>query len=199
MKRVRSLALIFVLSALPLYSVSAFVTPGLPLPLEQVIQPISTPDLLVRFMKNNFIFEEDRNIFGIEDYWQTPQEFWDRKTGDCEDYALFAHHVLRQNGIESYVVSFYGINQFAHTITVYVENGFYNVINEDRHYRYRAKSIEEAMTRVYYGWTWGAIAELKDSRGWMSKRLEHDFTPTASSYLSSIFSVFKIFTFIIPK
>jgi hypothetical protein len=34
-----------------------------------------------------------------EDDWQTPQETWTRKTGDCEDYAILKYAVLLASGV----------------------------------------------------------------------------------------------------
>ena len=143
----------------------------------QAVQNLNTPNQLVDFLQDNFKFTEDHNLFGSVDYWQAPQEFWDRKAGDCEDFALFAQYVLNQHNVETHVVSFYGPGGFAHTIAVYREKGRYNVINEDRLYLYRSKTIEEALSRVYPSWTWGAFAEKRGTRGWMVQRIEN---PTSS-------------------
>ena len=128
---------------------------------------INNPKDLVKFMKKNFTFTEDPDLFGQVDYWQSPEEFLKKRAGDCEDYALFSQHMLKQLGLESHVISFYGKNGFAHTITVFKDKGVYNVINEDRLYKYKAKSLEEALSRVNPYWTWGAFAEIRGKRGWM--------------------------------
>ena len=38
------------------------------------------------------------------DAWQTPEETVARGAGDCEDKALYLHHLLREQGIDSQVV-----------------------------------------------------------------------------------------------
>jgi predicted transglutaminase-like cysteine proteinase len=124
-------------------------------------------------MKENFKFEEDKKLFGIEDYWQSPEEFWGRRTGDCEDYALFAKQVLEQHGIESYVVSFYGPRGYAHTIVIYRDGDRYDVINEDRLKRYQAETVEEALSKVYSDWSWGAVAQEHNHQGWMVFKLQN--------------------------
>lgn len=39
----------------------------------------------------------DRDNYGIEDYWATPQEFF-RRGGDCEDYAIAKYAILERLG-----------------------------------------------------------------------------------------------------
>ena len=108
-----------------------------------------------------------------QDYWQNPEEFLRRKAGDCEDYALFAQYVLEKLGFDSFVVSFYAPDGFAHTVTVYKDAEKFNVINEDRLYKYRSKTIEEALSRIHPTWTWGAIAREKEKRGWKLQTLRN--------------------------
>lgn len=126
---------------------------------------------LASFMKKNFEFVEDYTLFGEVDYWQSPEEFWARGQGDCEDYALFTHAVLQARGFESYVISFYDNTGYGHTITVFKGEKGFNVMNEDRYYEYEAKSIEEALTKVHPTWVWGGIAEKREKRGWMLQKL----------------------------
>lgn len=134
-------------------------------PLEYVLEYTDSPESLSRFMKQNFDFTEDKSLFGEVDYWQTPEEFWNRKKGDCEDYALFANYVFARLQMESYVISIYGPDGYGHTIVIYKEGGRFQVMNEDRIYRYDASSIEEAISFVHSDWSWAAIAERADTRG----------------------------------
>lgn len=46
---------------------------------------------------NRWTFREDREVYGIEDYWATPLEFL-RQSGDCEDYAIIKYISLRTLG-----------------------------------------------------------------------------------------------------
>ena len=39
-----------------------------------------------------------------DDYWQSPAETTARGAGDCEDKAIYLHHLLRERGIDSKVV-----------------------------------------------------------------------------------------------
>lgn len=42
--------------------------------------------------------QDDRKIWGKEDYWATPLEFVNRG-GDCEDYAIAKYYALRHLGV----------------------------------------------------------------------------------------------------
>lgn len=150
------------------------------LPLNQVLRDIQTPQELTALLKKEFKFRSDEELFGITDYWQAPEEFWKSKSGDCEDFALFAQRWLLLQKQESYLVSLYGPDTYAHTFVIFKENGHHNVINEDSFYRYRADSIEEAAARIYPRWTWGAIAERRGNRGRLIQVLYNPHTPEKS-------------------
>jgi len=46
------------------------------------------------------------------DYWQSPEETRSRGTGDCEDQAIYLHHLLRKKGLQSEVT--FGIEDLRH-------------------------------------------------------------------------------------
>ena len=140
-------------------------------PVDHVIQTLNGTDALAEYMHLHFSFVDDEIQFGTIDYWQNPSEFLEHKKGDCEDYALFTHYVLEKKGIESYLVSIYGKDQYAHTVTIFKEGNVFNVFNEDKIYRYESPSIEDALSRVNPDWVWGAIASEKDKRGWLEEKL----------------------------
>ncbi len=55
---------------------------------------------------NNFIkYKNDKEIYNCKDYWQTPEESYILKTGDCEDYALFLMYILKEKfNFETYLI-----------------------------------------------------------------------------------------------
>ena len=172
MKRIRVplIVLFFICLANPGEGSPAF--PGT-FSLDPVFSGLKTPQSVAHFLKGNFGFVEDAKLFGTLDHWQSPEEFWQRKQGDCEDYALFAAEALRRQGLEVYVISFYGTEGYAHTIAVFRRGGTFNVIDEDRLDEFRAKTLEEALTRVHPGWTWAAFAERRGPRGWPLARFQN--------------------------
>ena len=168
-KSIALLSLVF-LFCLPVNALESL-SPAIPFSLDEIIQEIHTPEALAHLMHLNFKFVEDSSLFGIDDYWQSPEEFWQLRAGDCEDYALLAQYVLTRLGYESYVVSIYDDRFYAHTIAVFKDKKGFQVMNEDHLYEYDSSSIEQAISLTYPGWTWSGIAELRNTRGWMVQKL----------------------------
>jgi hypothetical protein len=92
-----------------------------------------------------------------------------RKKGDCEDFALFANAALNDLGFESHVVSIYGKNGYAHTVTVYKQDGKYRVFNDGRLYKFDTETVPDALSKINSQWQWAAYTERKNERGWMNE------------------------------
>jgi len=133
--------------------------------LESLTQSYSTPEALTRFLREQMTFEEDRELFGRTDYWQSPEEFLSRRKGDCEDYAFFTQSLLERLGFRTFVFSLFGRKGYAHTVTVFKEKGNYHVVNQDRLIRLNAKTLEEIASRMYPDWTWGAVVTQRGHQG----------------------------------
>ncbi len=139
--------------------------------LEQIAQQCETPELLAVFLKERLTFRDDFLLFGREDYWQEPEEFLAQGAGDCEDYALLAEEVLKRQGREAFVLSLYGEGGYAHTVCVFIEEGAYHVLNQDRVIRAGAKNLEELADQLYPRWVWGAVARRAGTRGQAVRRI----------------------------
>lgn len=126
------------------------------LPLTDLATQLSTPDQIAQYMWRHFLFEPDQRQFGKEEYWQTPEEFLKTGKGDCEDFAVFAHSLLKTLGIRSFLLNIYG-RHYSHTVCVFEENGQYNVLDETKVVRHRASSLEELLTKIHKDWKSGAI------------------------------------------
>ncbi len=46
---------------------------------------------------NRWPYKQDRELYGVSEYWATPSEFMTR-SGDCEDYSIAKYFALRQLG-----------------------------------------------------------------------------------------------------
>ena len=46
---------------------------------------------------NKWPYRLDEDIYGVSDWWATPQEFL-KNSGDCEDYAISKYFALRELG-----------------------------------------------------------------------------------------------------
>ena len=133
--------------------------------LASIVRAYPTPEKLAAFLRKRIAFQEDEKRFGEADYWQAPEEVLERGAGDCEDYALLAQEVFKQQGVGAFLLSLYGSGGYAHTVCVFLDGRTYSVINNDRVVRYRAKSLEELATFLYPQWSWGAVAEKMGHRG----------------------------------
>lgn len=75
------------------------------LSMEDVVERFGTPERVSDYMQVCFRYVSDRELFGEDDVWQPPARVFERRVGDCEDYALFAWHVLRVHGIPAHLFS----------------------------------------------------------------------------------------------
>lgn len=53
------------------------------------------------FFNRRTRFREDRDIWGMEDYWASPLEVLGRAEGDCEDFAIAKYMTLKLMGVSS--------------------------------------------------------------------------------------------------
>lgn len=150
--------------------------------LGDALSSTKTPEALVRLMKKEFKYLEDDRLVGQNDYWQSPEELWERKAGDCEDFALFAQYALKKQGFETEVVSLYGVGGYGHTVAIFKRNGKYHVVNEDRLASYNANSLEEALTRVNPSWIRASIATRRAGRGWPLREIRNPSPAPAFSH-----------------
>jgi hypothetical protein len=64
------------------------------------------------------------SAFGQRDYWMLPQEFEERKKGDCDDFALWTWRQLLAMGYDArFVVGHSGRYGSGHAWVTYTENG----------------------------------------------------------------------------
>lgn len=74
--------------------------------LERTIKKASKKDELKKLeIINNFFnyvpYGDDKDIYGISDYWASPYEFLARDKGDCEDYVIAKYLVLKYLGVST--------------------------------------------------------------------------------------------------
>ncbi len=56
-------------------------------------------DAIRDWVAYNIEYKLDEDVHGVTDYWQTPEETLDLRTGDCEDFAILLCTLLRAYGI----------------------------------------------------------------------------------------------------
>lgn len=52
----------------------------------------------VNLFFNQWLYREDPDVWGVDDYWATPAEFMEN-SGDCEDYAITKFYALKTLGV----------------------------------------------------------------------------------------------------
>jgi hypothetical protein len=64
-----------------------------------------TIEEIADFCQTSIQWRSDQDNYGVADYWATPQETFDRKSGDCDDKAiLFLYLVHEYMGVDGYLV-----------------------------------------------------------------------------------------------
>jgi predicted transglutaminase-like cysteine proteinase len=51
------------------------------------------------FINSRLTQDIDKNIWGYEDYWASPMEFFSKGRGDCEDFAIAKYYALLALGL----------------------------------------------------------------------------------------------------
>ena len=72
--------------------------------LNNLLKKLENADTKTKLEKINDFFNgvkygDDKDIYGIADYWASPYEFLARDKGDCEDYAIAKFFALKHLGI----------------------------------------------------------------------------------------------------
>jgi len=62
---------------------------------------------LIGRVRTIFDFDTDMSLYGLDDYWASPDEMVQAGAGDCDDFALFASSVLHAMGLPHDVVMGY--------------------------------------------------------------------------------------------
>lgn len=137
---------------------------GRALSFQDLASQLHSPEEIAHFMWKHFVFEKDQRLFGEEEYWQSPEEFFENRKGDCEDFALFAQAILKTKGVTSFLMNIYG-SQFAHTVLVFKEDGKYNVVDGTKVKRYEAEGLRELADKIHPKWDKSAIVKpAKESK-----------------------------------
>ena len=74
--------------------------------LNNLLKKLENADTKTKLEKINDFFNgvkygDDKDIYGIADYWASPYEFLARDKGDCEDYVIGKYFALKHLGIPS--------------------------------------------------------------------------------------------------
>jgi predicted transglutaminase-like cysteine proteinase len=56
-------------------------------------------DVVNRSVNSALTYRDDRAVWGVNDYWATPEEMARKGAGDCEDFAIAKYWLLRSLGV----------------------------------------------------------------------------------------------------
>ena len=59
----------------------------------------STIEDVCTFVSIIITYKKDSEIYGVPDYWQSPEETLNLKTGDCEDYCLLVLKLCQESNL----------------------------------------------------------------------------------------------------
>lgn len=164
-----SLFTALVLGASPL---GAQISPNA-LSLQEIAAQLQHPEEIARFIWRHFRFTSDQTHFGVEERWQSPDELLATRQGDCEDFALFAHEILKRQGIPSFLINVYGGGQ-AHTVCLFKKAGRFHVIDGTSFNSYSAQNLKEIFSKIDPFWKQAAIVGFSETthRGKILKSFE---------------------------
>jgi len=106
-----------------------------------IVYAISTVDELIKYCKespekisewisNNIKYKDDMVVWDKEDYYQSPSETLNLKTGDCEDYAILAYACLKKLGYKPRLLVMTTVTE-AHCICIFVYKKKWHYIGEE--------------------------------------------------------------------
>ena len=140
--------------------------------LDILAQQIGTPQALEKFMRKNFLYVEDRILFGRDEYWQTPEEMLHRKKGDCEDFAVFAEAILKRNGYHVFLFSVFW-QEDAHTVTVFEKDGKWGIFDLDNLRSLKGNSIKDLGNEIKHSWSFLGIMRQEGNSGVISRKFQN--------------------------
>ena len=88
---------------------------------------------------------------GGKEYWQTPQETYDLRTGDCEDYVILFMQFAYELGYKSELITIKTKKGTYHTLAK-VEGKFYNVNANEKYDRVEDMDIYKELHEDVYSY-----------------------------------------------
>jgi len=95
--------------------------------LDELIQSHKTPRSVGEWIDWNLWYAEEPEG---QDYWQSPQETFDLKSGDCDDAAILAMYILQKHGYKCYILMVWNKNSGHMVCVVTLDDGFCYISSE---------------------------------------------------------------------
>jgi Transglutaminase-like superfamily len=118
---------------------------------------LDSPDAVATFMRRKFTFRHDEELYGVPEYFATPQEFLTRGAGDCDDWAWFAAEALRERGFATWLMSVWrpepdDAGNTGHMVAAYLTREGWSYVSSDGHVPAHASSIAGLAAAVSPKW-----------------------------------------------
>ncbi|MEW6101402.1 MAG: transglutaminase-like domain-containing protein [Candidatus Omnitrophota bacterium] len=118
------------------------------LSLEEASAIIRSPQELSQWYLKDFKY-----IREMPDRWQPAEETLRLRQGDCEDYAILSHEILKRMGIRSQIIiiKFNNIRP-SHIICAWKEGRYYNFFTNQHFVQTQSESLVELIEELYPDW-----------------------------------------------
>lgn len=120
----------------------------------------------------DFRYISDSTQFNQTEYWQSPEEFAERRRGDCEDFAIYAKSILDKQGYQSLVFSVFVPNN-SHTVLVFKEGKYLYFLDYDRVRPSCARNFSELASEINKEWEYAGIMRREGNVGIISRRFNN--------------------------
>ena len=112
---------------------------------------LKTPTDISDWLLQNITYTYDKEIHNKYDYWQTPIETVELKTGDCEDYAILSGELLKEIGVKSVLVGLQtSLTKSGHGICIFKYNSeTYSILDCGNLKETPYRTIREIVVKEY--------------------------------------------------
>jgi len=121
---------------------------------------IKTLEDYSQWVSDNLVYQQD----GSFDNWSLPQETLNKKTGDCEDFALLTKAVTRVLGYKPQFLALIR-KEKAHAICVMKQDGYYVWFDNTKFVRTKARTFAEFAKYITTDFQYQEVNELNEETG----------------------------------
>lgn len=126
-----------------------------PKTLQELIQECRTPKDITTWTDNHIWYNTDMKNHNVKEYWQTAEETFKSRTGDCEDFAVLQYMVLKQCGYDPHIFAVFSKSRGGHGVCGVFDNSNDKWVHLSNwgYKTTKAKTLAEVPTYVYDDWT----------------------------------------------
>lgn len=96
------------------------------------IRQINTPAETQQWLETVLTYEYDQNLYGEDDFWAPCALTYQHKKGDCEDYAICAAAILREDVERGYIITVHNPEtEIGHAVFAYRLGGKWGITSNN--------------------------------------------------------------------